>query len=526
MPLPTFSGKYEDWESFCDLFTALVHKVPKFADVTKLQFLKSCLKGPAAELIKDVKTTNANYGSTWSALKARYHNPRLILARHLTALLQLQPLRKETVIGLRAFTDEATRIIRALTNMGLPVLHWDQWLVHVLAEKLDPESRRLWEAELSAKDRTAALNMASADFNLLKYLPTFADLVDFLERRAQTLNMLSSESLTNKGEKRTAQDNKPVSKTRKVFHASASSTSPDKMKCIVCAGAHPLMKCVTFKSKTASDRYACVQRSGACYNCFGKHRVRDCQSDKRCGVSGCQRKHHTLLHLKTAAKQAVESRVSPTVKAEGTDTVAKPVVVSSHSARASPLSETVLLATAQVGALSSSEEVIRVRALLDQGSEASFVSESVAQLLELPRRPVEVSLRGISGSRAGAAHSIVRLVLRSLVDSRSSVEIDALVLPRLTAPLPACSLKEHALPQLQGLPLADPQFTISNPVDLILGADVYGQILKSGVKRWPASRLVAQNTVFGWVVSGAITADPARRAVSTSLLHCSTNQTC
>ncbi|XP_011858926.1 PREDICTED: uncharacterized protein LOC105556442, partial [Vollenhovia emeryi] len=492
MPLPTFSGKYEDWESFCDLFTALVHEVPKFADVTTLQFLKSCLKGPAAELIRDVKTTNANYVSTWSTLKARYHNPRLILAKYLTSLLQLQHLKKESAVGLRAFTDEATRIVRALTNMRLPVTHWDQWLVHILAEKLDPESRRLWEAELSAKDRKAALNMGSADFDLLKYLPTFTDLVDFLERRAQTLNMLSSESLMTKGEKRTAQDSKPANKTRKVFHASTSSSTTDKVKCIACSGAHPLIKCVSFKAKSASDRREC-------------------------------RKHHTPLHSKTAAMQAVESRAPRTVKAEGVDTEAKPVVVNSHSARASPLSETVLLATAQVGALSSSEEVIRVRALLDQGSEASFVSESVAQLLELPRRPVEVSLRGISGSRAGAAHSITRLVLSSLVDSRSTVEIDALVLPRLTAPLPACSLKEHALPRFQGLPLADPQFTISNPVDLILGADVYGQILKSGVKRWPASRLVAQNTVFGWVVSGAITTDPSRRAVSTSLLHCSTD---
>ncbi|XP_011883742.1 PREDICTED: uncharacterized protein LOC105570900, partial [Vollenhovia emeryi] len=227
--------------------------------------------------------------------------------------------------------------------------------------------------------------------------------------------------------------------------------------------------------------------------------------------------------LTAAATPADESRASPALRAEGADTKVKPAVVSSHSARASPLLETVLLATAQVGALSSNGEIVRVRALLDQGSEASFVSESAAQLLQLPRRTVEISLRGISGRRAGAAHSAIRLVLSSLVDPRSTVEIDALVLPRLTAPLPACSLKEHASSRFRGLPLADPQFTTSNPVDLILGAEVYGQILKSGVRRWPASRLVAQNTVFGWVVFGAVTADPARRAASASLLHCSTD---
>ncbi|XP_011873237.1 PREDICTED: uncharacterized protein LOC105565025 [Vollenhovia emeryi] len=315
MPLPTFSGEYEDWASFCDLFTALVHEVPQFADVTKLQFLKSCLTGPAAELIKEVETTNANYASTWLTLKARYHNPRLILAKYLTSLSHLQPLRKESAVGLRAFTDEATRIVRALTNMKLPVVHWDPWLVHSLAERLDPESRRLWEAELSVRDRQAAVNVGLGDIDPLKYLPTFKDLVDFLERRTQTLHMLSSESLTsNKGEKRTAHDGKPVHKTQKVFHASTSSSRSDKLKCIACPGFHPLIKCTSFKAKSASDRRECVQRSGVCYNCLGGHRVRDCRLDKRCGVPGCQRKHHTLLHPPAAAGPTAEGRASPTGK--------------------------------------------------------------------------------------------------------------------------------------------------------------------------------------------------------------------
>ncbi|XP_018398857.1 PREDICTED: uncharacterized protein LOC108776670 [Cyphomyrmex costatus] len=64
IPLPTFSGKYEDWDSFCDLFTTLVLDAPRLADATKLQYLKSCLTGSAAELIKDVASTSANYAST------------------------------------------------------------------------------------------------------------------------------------------------------------------------------------------------------------------------------------------------------------------------------------------------------------------------------------------------------------------------------------------------------------------------------------------------------------------------------
>ena len=67
--LPTLSGRYEDWEDFCDLFTSLVHDALRLVNVAKLQYLKSCLTGAAADLVKEVATTNANYLSTWQALK-------------------------------------------------------------------------------------------------------------------------------------------------------------------------------------------------------------------------------------------------------------------------------------------------------------------------------------------------------------------------------------------------------------------------------------------------------------------------
>ena len=176
IPLPTFSGRYEDWESFSDLFTALVHDVPRYSNSTKLQFLKTCLTGSTAELVKDVKTTNANYISTWQALKTRYHNPRLMIFKHFVALMKLPYLKRESAIDMRSFADEAQRIVRALTNLKLPVSHWNLWFGFVLSERLDPESRKLWEAELSSKDRLSITNMSEEDYNPIDHLRTMSSL--------------------------------------------------------------------------------------------------------------------------------------------------------------------------------------------------------------------------------------------------------------------------------------------------------------------------------------------------------------
>ena len=113
LDLLTFSGRYEDWEDFCDLFTSLVHDVPRLANVAKLQYFKYGLTIAAADLVREVATTNANYLSTWQALKARFSNPRLFVNTHLTALMELPQLKKESAEELRAVSDEAQPIVRA-----------------------------------------------------------------------------------------------------------------------------------------------------------------------------------------------------------------------------------------------------------------------------------------------------------------------------------------------------------------------------------------------------------------------------
>ncbi|XP_076544609.1 uncharacterized protein LOC143305353 [Osmia lignaria lignaria] len=107
LELPTFSGEYEDWENFCDLFTTLVHDAPDLVDASKLQYLKNYLKGAAAELVKDVTTINANYSATWQTLKAHFHNQRLVVNNHLKRLMDMPYLKKESAIELRSFADEA-----------------------------------------------------------------------------------------------------------------------------------------------------------------------------------------------------------------------------------------------------------------------------------------------------------------------------------------------------------------------------------------------------------------------------------
>lgn len=74
MSLPAFDGRYEDWPTFQDLFTASIHNNKSLSGSQKLQYLKSCVKGEAASLIKSFTVTDANYREAWMLLEEQYDN--------------------------------------------------------------------------------------------------------------------------------------------------------------------------------------------------------------------------------------------------------------------------------------------------------------------------------------------------------------------------------------------------------------------------------------------------------------------
>ncbi|XP_071578599.1 uncharacterized protein [Temnothorax nylanderi] len=61
---------------------------------------------------------------------------------------------------------------------------------------------------------------------------------------------------------------------------------------------------------------------------------------------------------------------------------------------------------------------------------------------------------------------------------------------------------------ISDLTLADRNPMSSDPIDVIIGADLYGMLILDGVRKGNASEPIAQNTAFGWILSGPLA--PAR----------------
>ncbi|XP_044587760.1 uncharacterized protein LOC123267273 [Cotesia glomerata] len=186
--------------------------------------------------------------------------------------------------------------------------------------------------------------------------------------------------------------------------------------------------------------------------------------------------------------------------------------------RTDPLSAQVLLATALVQVRPHHGNPITARVLIDQGSELSFMRQTLFKKLGQPLQRDMVMLKGIGNVSAGSSLGVSTIELRSLY-STASMHVSMHILPTLTVDLPSFVIADPKWPHLENLKLADPQYLQPRPVDIILGASPAAQIMNAEIQRGPRNAPIAQSTTLGWIVYGAVTAKHA--STSHAALHAS-----
>ncbi|KAF9404520.1 hypothetical protein HW555_014301, partial [Spodoptera exigua] len=128
--------------------------------------------------------------------------------------------------------------------------------------------------------------------------------------------------------------------------------------------------------------------------------------------------------------------------------------------------EELLLTTLSINVRCSDGTYITLRALLDQGSQISLISENAVQRLGLQRRRYNASVSGI-GSGASQSKGLVSIDCQSIYGDYNFTT-EALVLSRVASNLPSVQFKKQSWPHLQHLQLADPEYNVSKPIDLLL----------------------------------------------------------
>ncbi|KYM98772.1 hypothetical protein ALC62_10500 [Cyphomyrmex costatus] len=446
----------------------MIHDDQSLTNVERMHYLCSCVKGDASNVLDHLAVTNDNFGIAWNILVSRYDNKRRLITTHLQSLFNLPSLATETSKDLRTLRDQTNKAIQALSNLDRATEHWDDWLVFLVSQKLDKSSRKAWELKLG---------------DTVEY-PRYRELDQFLTSRIRALDAIAPA---------TASEKSPTTSKKKNLASHTASTVP--FSCALCKANHLLYQCSTFLKLTPSQREF-IKNQKRCVNCFSaKHSVKECTNTRACRQ--CSKRHYTLLHFDNSA-QPVDAKSPSTSAPTSTESV---TVVATHLlSKAVAPSFKILLATARVRVYSPQNRFVTVRALLDQGSVSTFISESLAKRLCLARINRSVLLTGINEMRSVVRHA-AHITITPVCRDGPAYTTTALILRSLTKYLPNRVDTAYNWKHVAGLELADRDPMSSDPIDIIIGADLFGMLVLGGVRKGSEHEPIAQNTTLGWILS-------------------------
>lgn len=482
-----FDGSFFRWLEFRDTFKSLIHKNVQMSPIQKFYYLNSYLEGEAARVISNLEVSANNYDEAWSLLNERYDNKRLLIDHHLDSLCNIQPITRESEKSIRFLVDHVNKNLRALSTLDLPTGHWDILLIHLLSKKLDSRTFTKWEETRNA----------------LVDIPTLSDFNNFLIDRANVLQAVNRNNFYHQVPRSTPSPKNSVKGTQLSF----ASTKPDvptsyNKNCVICNDSnHRIYDCPIFKGKNITERMTDVSMHKLCSNCLRQgHTKLQCKMGP-CRL--CKGRHNTLLHSATPHTN-VSTTTNTAIPVTNTDNT---VVSFSKQNNANVHYTTqVLLSTALIKVTNPiTKKSFKVRALLDCGSQSSFISQSLRDKLSLKTNQIDtLNIVGIGNNSSNQVKENCIVQLSSLVN-KYQVTLSCLVLGELTGELPRAPINIHALALPNNIRLADPNFGQPAPIDVLIGADLFWDILR-GEQRplGPKYNLKLQNTLLGWLVAGPI----------------------
>lgn len=516
--LPKFSGLYTNWLEFRDTFSSLVHCNDSIDEINKFHYLRASLEGSAAVVINAIEFSSSNYAVAWQLLCDRFDNKRLLIQNHVSALFHIESIVKESSVALKALIDLLNKDLRALESLGEPVKHWDTLLIYIVTRKLDQKTFREWEEHKGRLDKDSKITFEK----FMTFLRNRADLIETLELSRNNYFQTSNKSCPKI---------KSMVATQSLNDHS-NNTEMSRKVCPKCNNDHSLSNCPQFLALSNDARLKLLPTFKICFNCFRSgHYANKC---KKLGCKLCKRRHNTLVHtdskctvVNTINNDSNNLSASSSLSSATTDT--NNVALSANMASSRDHTQRdVLLSTAQVKLRDNNGGVHIVRAVLDSGSTSSFITDRLCRQLKLVTRQVNKCILGINNVTSHVG-KLCRVAITSIDDS-FTFDLNCFILPYITSNVPCREviISDFNIPP--NITLADPTFCKPAEVDMLIGADLFWDLLGSQRLKLGTGKPVLYETLLGWIVSGPISqnyislgSDNLKCNFSETVSDCNTN---
>ncbi|XP_066258013.1 uncharacterized protein [Euwallacea similis] len=171
---PTFSGDYNEWLGFRDMYVSLIHNNDLMNRIQKFHYLRTLLQGSASQVLETMPFSADNYDIAWTTLSERYNNTRVRVDMHLKALFEIDSIDRGSAHKLRDLIDNVGKNLGSLSALGQKTEHWGVLIAYLVGTKLDRVTKRQWEEAKGNK----------------KEVPSWESLRELLKNRADVLEAI------------------------------------------------------------------------------------------------------------------------------------------------------------------------------------------------------------------------------------------------------------------------------------------------------------------------------------------------
>ncbi|XP_071033036.1 uncharacterized protein [Parasteatoda tepidariorum] len=513
LSIAKFYGDVSQWLTFWNSFETAIHNNELLDKVDKFNYLKAHLGGSALNTVEGFSISNASYDSAIELLKDRFAKKDLLIHTHMSAILNMQPLKSSNDIrAFRKFYDNCMTHIRSLESLELKPENYGSVLCPMLLKILPPdlvleynkienenvysdikELLNFLSKALSCRERSIQMSTVSDLGN--KYQVDRRNPRHISRRHNEEINFSPSSRKLNI---QSRENEKPKYTATDLLSSEMKQNRNKKSFCVFCEEPHDSASCKLAMSLSLEEKKNILKKRRACFRCLiMNHRADQCYSKIVCTF--CSKRHASIMCYLNHDLKGNESDNS-----DNSNKLVESSVLTNNCC-----SNEVYLQTLIVYVHGQNSKHL-VRIIIDLGSQRSYCSKFIAKTMGLNCIGEETVTHGLFGGIENTEqHKRYSVKLTSL-DEKFSCEFDVMDQKQICAPIPKIS-DSNCKRELKGMGIFASDIELKgnsclyeknpNEIHILIGADLASTLLTGNIKHLSGG-LVAANTRLGWTVLG------------------------
>ena len=491
--LKKFDGELKNWLGFWSQFSK-IHEDASLHDTDKFQYLVQSMEGGTEpeELVNSYPLTAANYPKAVAALRERYGRDSLLLQVYIRELLKLviSNVNQKDKLPLDRMYLKLESHLRALNALNLTQADPATWLFPLVESSLPEDVLRAWQRSPMSKpdDATSGKNCLDVLMDFVKLEVQNEQQIILARTGFHSEGDDTKRAMLKKVTKKPVEDKLPTA-------AGLQATS--KVLCIFCDKGHASKECLKARSLSLEQKKEKIKEKGLCFLCLkAGHLAKNCRPTLKCVI--CLKRHCELMCPQIHGHKDVGNRGH----VESTRDYAGHEAAQDTHSHLNCTNE-VILQTLRVDVVNGKKRRT-VRALLDSGSQRSYILKRTVQELNLASTG-EIRLRHLlfGGSDEERLHKEYTVHVQSpaYVRGNETIVLQVLDQQQICGQIPQMKrgvwMQELKQKSIYVADLGDD----SDEVELLIGADYYGHITTGRIHQLSMG-LTAIETRLGWTISG------------------------